>query len=276
MRSSLLCSLLLAVPALVHAAYPPQEPSASLDALLKDVWAKGVEQAYTLYVEKPKVEMDTAAREAYAKQILDIAKDDNVAGIILQKARSKYAPKSHLPDVAEFDDAYFVHFVRPDMKGDSITERIYINVHPNHGTEVMRFVVRELLAREHGVQEAKLGTPHEMETRADSLVIYLNSLAEVDWALGLLKEYQAAHRDHFLPDLPAATRPRLTGVSTAAQPAKSLKADSFGQYMALAARKAMEQSPAPADFVEFRKRAREVMAADGVDPDHPDRLTHRP
>jgi HopA1 effector protein family len=98
----------------------------------------------------------------------------------------------------------------------------------------------------------------------------------VDRALARLSEYQASHAGHFLKDLPAATRPRLIGVSTAAQPAASLKADSFGSYLSMVAKAAMSQQPPPADFAEFRKRVRARMTADGVDPDHPDRLTRRP
>jgi hypothetical protein len=38
----------------------------------------------------------------------------------------------------------------------------------------------------------------------------------------------------------------------------------------------MKQQPAPTDFADFRKQVRAVMTDEGVDPNHPDRLTHRP
>ena len=280
---TLLFAYYLCCASLVHAAYPPQAPSESLDALLRDVWAQGAGKAYDLYMGKSTVPMNPAARQSFPQAMLDIAANPNVAGIVLQKEKSQYYPKTHLPGPEEFSDAYFVHFIRPDFKGDSINERIYINVHPDHAAEVMRFVVEELLkpesptrAEPRGVMEAKVACPSGLETRADAIVIYSRSLADVDWALERLSAYQAEHRDHFLKDLPAATRPRLIGVSTAAQPSPTLKADSFGMYLAYAAQTAMNQAPPPADFAEFRKRVRALMAADGVDPDHPDRLTRRP
>jgi hypothetical protein len=166
--------------------------------------------------------------------------------------------------------------VRSDFHGDRITERIYINVHPDHAAEVIEFAVSQLLKAGHGVMEAKVATPAGLQNRADAIVIYSTSLEDVDWCLSKLSEYQSNHRDHFLKDLPAATRPRLIGVSTAAQPAQSLKSESFGTYLANTAAAAMKEQPPPADFTDFRKRVRARMTADGVDPDHPDRLTRRP
>ena len=274
MRRFTLC-LLLTTAALAHAAYLPQDPASSLDALLKDVWAQGADHAYNLYMGKETVRMDPAARKSFPQAMLDLAQNPNVAGIILQKSKMEFHPQAHLPAAEEFDGAYFVHFMRSDFRSNSINERIYINVHPDHAAEVMQFVVQDVLAKP-GFPEAKVALPAGLETRADSMLIYAHSLADVDWALGRLSEYQAAHRDNFLPQLPAATHPRLIGISTAAQPEASLKSSSFGEYMARVAQVAMKQTPPPADFAEFRKRVREVMTSDGVDPDHPDRLTHRP
>jgi hypothetical protein len=291
---TLIFSCLLAVSTLVQTgrpafagAYAPQDPASSLDALLRDIWAQGIDKAYTLYVGKPRIPMDPAARQAFPQEMLDLAGNANVGGIILQKAKMEVYPQSHLPAAEQMSGAFFVHFFRPDMKGSSINERIYINVHPDHAAQVMGFVVRELLKSEsfaepggvstkRGIMEAKVAGPEGLETRADSIVIYARSLADVDWGLERLSEYQASHRDHFLKELPAATRPRLIGVSTAAEPAPSLNSGSFGLYLTHAAQAAMSQQPPPADFADFRRRVRAVMTAQGVDPDHPDRLTRRP
>ena len=156
----------------------------------------------------------------------------------------------------------------------------------------MRFIVTELLKpessrvsgggtfapapAEHRITAAKLAGPSGLMGRADAILIYACSLEDVDWALGCLAEYQAEHRDHFLTDLPAATRPRLIGVSTAAEPPAALKSGSFGSYIASVAERAMRTEPAPADFAAFRTRARQLLVKDGVDPDHPDRLSRRP
>jgi hypothetical protein len=98
----------------------------------------------------------------------------------------------------------------------------------------------------------------------------------VDWALERLRDYAATHERYFLGGIPAGTRRRFNGVSTAAEPTASLKSGSFGSYLARIAKAASEESPKAADFDTFRNRARTLMIADGVDPDHPDRLTRRP
>jgi hypothetical protein len=254
------------------------EPAASLDALLRDVWAQGADKAYSLYMGKSEVPMAPEARKAFPQRILELAKTPNVAGIILQGDKMIGYRRTQLPDAKDVENTYFVHFVREGGDPNKITERIYIDVHPDHALDVMEFIVRELLrpAAEREIIEAKVAGPSGLQDRADSILIYTATLSDVDWALSRLSEYQSAHRGHFLDKLPAGTRPRLIGVSTAAQPAASLKADSFGSYLAGTAQAAMQQQPPPADFAEFRKRVRERMKADGVDPDHPDRLTHRP
>ena len=257
------------------AAYPPQDPVASLDALLQDAWQKGADKAYALYMGKSRVRMSKAAREAFPKDILEIAQSPNVDRIVVQKPKTEVFATNKLPGPEVFDGAYFVHFLRAGLSGPKIAERIYVNLHPDHATEVMRFVVKELLSVEsqHNVLIAKVATPAGLEVRADSMVIYSESLADVDWALERLAEYQKQHLDHFLEDLPAATRPRMKGVSTAAEPEKSLKAESFGSYLDLIIKDAMKQEPKPASFEEFRGRIQARLKADGIDPAHPDRLT---
>jgi len=61
-----------------------------------------------------------------------------VARIMLQKSKMQVSPKSHLPDAQAFAGADFVHFLGPDTKLDTITECIYLNLHPDHIAEVMR------------------------------------------------------------------------------------------------------------------------------------------
>jgi hypothetical protein len=290
-RQILLCGL-IAVTAWVRAAYPPQDPAASLDLLWHDVWEQGVDKAYTLYMQKSRVPMEAAARANFAKELLELAATPHLSGIAIQGQKSRYYKKSELPAAEEITRAGFIHFMRPAAKGDAVTERIYLNVHPDHAVEVMRFIVTELLKPESShlpgdppsvappvkrrITAAKLAGPSGLESRADAMLIYACSLEDVAWALGCLADYQAAHPDHFLPDLPAATRPRLKGVSTAAEPPAALKSGSFGSYMASVAERAMKARPAPEDFAAFRTRARQIMTDEGVDPDHPDRLSRRP
>lgn len=287
-RPLFLC-ICIAATAGLRAAYPAQEPAASLDLLWRDAWAQGVDKTYALYMQKAKVPMGAAARASFAKQLLELAQTPHLSGIVIQGEKSHAYRKDRLPEPGEIDGAAFIHFTRPRPKEDRVTERIYLNVHPDHAVDVMRFVVTELLQPEssrlpgapapaaapvkRGLTSAKLAGPRGLMTRADSMLIYACSLADVEWALGCLAEYQAEHGDHFLPDLPAATRPRLIGVSTAAEPPPALKSGSFGSYLAAVAEKAMRTEPVPLDFAAFRARARQFLIDDAVNPEHPDRLS---
>ncbi len=257
----------------IVAAHAPQDPASSLDAWLHDVWVKGVDRAYALIVEKDAVPMNSAARQAFSREMLELAGSPNIAEVAIQKQKFQRYPKNQLPSEQEVDGAGFVHFSRADYNANMITERIYIDAHPDHAAEVMGFVIRELMTKP-GISLAKVAGPSYLPTQMDSMVIYARSLADVDWALVRLSQYQASHRDYFRPELCVATRPRLIGVSTAAQP--SSPSESFGTYLVHAAQSAINQQQRPADFADFRSRMRAVMTTEGVDPEHPDRLTRRP
>jgi hypothetical protein len=191
------------------------------------------------------------------------------------------------PLAAAIEGAGFIHFYRADYDSSRITERIYLNVHPDHASEVFGFVTRDMMRsveqpygadvnihRLHGITAAKIGGPRVSERRADTLVIYCQSKADVDWGLERLAAFQAEHPEAFLPEMPAAAQPveGLTGVATAAQPTANLP-QSFGTYIADVVNRARSTPPPPATFDEFRGRVRSLMQADGIDPDHPDRLT---
>jgi hypothetical protein len=57
--------------------------------------------------------------------------------------------------------------------------------------------------------EVKAATPPGFCDRADAIVIYASLLADVDWSLGLLAQYQEDHRDHFLKVCPRRLAPGL-------------------------------------------------------------------
>jgi hypothetical protein len=137
----------------------------------------------------------------------------------------------------------------------------------------MGFVVRDLMTRP-GIREAKIAAPPSLPGMVDSIVIYACSQADVDWALQRLSEYQSNHPDHFRPEIVPATRPRMTGITTAAQPDQA--SESFGNYLVHFAKSAMEQQPPPAGAEDFRKRVHAQMQAANIDPSQPDRLNHKP
>jgi hypothetical protein len=78
------------------AAYLPQDPAASLDALLYDAWTQGASKAYDLYTAKPHVPMGRAARDAFAQKMLEIAQVPDVAAIALQSPKPAAFPKDKL------------------------------------------------------------------------------------------------------------------------------------------------------------------------------------
>lgn len=108
----------------LFAAYPPQDPASSLDALLHDIWSQGVDKAYGLYMGKTVVPMDAAARVDFPRKMLYLAGNPEVGAIILQKSKMEVYPKNRLPEPEKFDGAYFVHFLRNGFHGDRIKERI--------------------------------------------------------------------------------------------------------------------------------------------------------
>jgi hypothetical protein len=190
--------------------------------------------------------------------------------------------------------AGFVHFRRGDFGKTPITERIYMNVAPEHAAEVMAFVVKDLMApqsvepvepgvpmfrmEQRGISIAKVASSTGVESRADTVVMGASSRADVEWALERLQEYQAAHPDHFLTEVPAATRPEvgLTGVATAAEPPQSLGSGSFGTYLETIVTEVMNGTPPPATLADFKAQVYAKMRVDGIDPNHPDRLSRKP
>jgi acetyl esterase/lipase len=205
------------------AAKSIQDSALSLDTWLRDVWAIGVDKAYALIIEKSAVPMGTAARLAFPEEMLKLAESPNISEMVLQKQKFQHYPKSHLPSPREVESAAFVYFSRDDYKGNMVTERIYIDAHPDHAAEVLGFVVRALMGRP-GIMESKVAGPSSLPTQADSIVFYACSLVDVDWALELLSKYQTSHPDFFRPELCAGTRLRLIGISTAAGRQINLKA----------------------------------------------------
>lgn len=268
----LLVSLPLLAVGVMRAAYAPQDPSSSLNAWLHDIWSKGISQAYNLIIDKAPVPMSPSALRAFPQQIAGLAASPTISRVAIQTQKFTYYKKGNPPSAREISGAGFIHFMRAD-EGDDITERIYIDTHPDHAAEVMGFVVRKLMTGP-GITGSKIAGPAGLRSWADSIIIYARSLKDVDWCLERLSEYQAVHRDYFRAEICAATRPRLQGVSTAAQP--SIPSESFGTYMVKIAELSFNQDPVPMDFNEFKQRVRVNLAKAGVNPDRPDRLTRRP
>src|SRR5262249_5357363 len=119
----------------------------------------------------------------------------------------------------------FFHFVRAGALTGSAQERIYINANVNHATDVMGFIVRGILDNPSafpGLAEAKISGPADAVTRADAIVIYIDSAANRDRVLQAFGTYQQAHPDYFLPQVPLMTEPVFPGISTGAEPTDAM------------------------------------------------------
>jgi uncharacterized protein DUF4157/type III HopA1-like effector protein len=272
------------------AAYAAHDARSSLDMLLRDAWQRGPQaDVYNLYSQRStRTPMSAEARQRFGAEVRALAGNDEMGSIVLQNGQvmTPFRPNNP-PLAAAIEGAGFIHFYRADYDSSRITERIYLNVHPDHASEVFTFVVNDMMPavehpygadvgihRMHGITAAKIGGPRVSEARADTLVIYCQSQADVQWGLERLAAFQAAHPDAFLPEMPAAAQPTagLVGVSTAAQPTAGMP-QSFGTYIADVVGRARSTQPPPTTYDEFRNRVRSLMQQDGIDPDHPDRLT---
>jgi uncharacterized protein DUF4157/type III HopA1-like effector protein len=272
------------------AAYAARDARSSLDMLLRDAWQRGPQaDVYNLYSQRSaQTPMSPEARQRFGGEVRALAGNEDLGQIVIQNrdVMTHFTP-AHPPSAAQIEGAGFIHFYRSDYDSTRVTERIYLNVHPDHASEVFGFVVNDMMRpvehpygadvgihRQHGITAAKIGGPRVSERRADTLVIYCQSQADVQWGLDRLLGFQAEHPGAFLEEMPAGAQPvlGLWGVATAAQPTAGLP-ESFGMYIENVVNRARSTQPPPATYDEFRNRVRSLMQADGIDPDHPDRLT---
>lgn len=282
------------------AADAPRTSKESLARFLERVWREGAENAYSIYSKRSNnkaLPISDAARQSYPKDLAALRESPNVDQFVIQNRVLTGFEKGKKASEALIAQGAFLHFYRSDFDPAQITERIYVDVDPNHATEVMGFVVSNLMTPEvystqpvapgvenmhrierRGVTGAKVAGPNAVRGRTDSLVIYCRTRADVDWALEKLQVYNAAHPDHFIDEVPAATNPELgfIGVSTGAHPDPSLNSESFGAYLANVTSQVMSEPNRPQDYATFVQRVHERLISQGIDPDHPDRLTRRP
>jgi hypothetical protein len=152
----------------------------------------------------------------------------------------------------------FYHFMAPTPC--EVTERVYLNVEANHATDIMKYVVNEIVDKVAGVYEAKIAGPGGVADRADTIVIYTVSANVSNQVVALLQAYQNRHgAASFIDHLPAMTERRLPGVSTGAEPApvnvvrrKAMPGrQSFGSLRADLIYKALQDSKGGPEFFEL-------------------------
>jgi HopA1 effector protein family len=116
----------------------------------------------------------------------------------------------------------------------AITDRVYINVKMERASDVLRFIVNDLVFGGRGVVYAKIGFPLDLCLPLfDRIVIYCGSGDAATRAAARVCATFAA--DCFNPETPAMTKVLSTGVSTGAEPRQVRGSDeSFGSKRALA------------------------------------------
>jgi hypothetical protein len=180
---------------------------------------------------------------------------------------------------AGFDEARigrtFFRYERTGADLRAVTERVYLNINADRATEVMEFVVRQIVdnpAEFPGVEMAKVSGPGAVSRRPETIVIYCRDQAAVERVLKRIEQFQAANPDDFMVTSPPMTSPVAPGVSVASEPLPMAGGGSFGSVRARAMYEALVESVnANETRGEFYARVRRQLRARGVDPDAPHR-----
>jgi hypothetical protein len=196
----------------------------------------------------------------------------------------------------------YFHFLRADADPDAVQERIYINAKADHVGDLMSFITGIVDDPATGVVEAKVAGPAAALKRPDNIVVYVDTPEHTKGVLQALDGYRQNHPGHFLSDVPPMTRKVFPGVSTAAEPTRSMMANadvllerageaperdySFGSIrsdaMYLAYKDAVDlrnAAPKGGSFdmkATFAAKARERFLQFGIDPENPSRNAASP
>jgi hypothetical protein len=129
----------------------------------------------------------------------------------------------------------FFRFERPQWQPDKITQRVYLNAAADHATDVMKFVVQQIVdnpARFPGVEMAKLSGPGAVGDRSENIVLYTHGDDASRRVLDAIATYRARHADHFRSGTPAFTETVAPGVALGDEPAVGNGRMSFGSLRA--------------------------------------------
>lgn len=273
---------------------PLQKARASFDNMLGDIWNKrqeikkeGSDAIYSMYnavtEENPLRSMN---KTQYLQGLASIAqgrpKDatSNLQAFGGDGDSISDAVKMHgqpgMEAMQKRIEGTFFRFQRANWNPAEVRERVYINANANHATELMRFVVKDIIdnpARFPGVQMAKISGPGAVSSRAENIVIYTASAEASKRVLDAIAQYQARSPAHFQSSVPQMTEQAMRGVATASEPPAFYKGQvSFGSLrsdvMMNALDQAMKQSNG-GSFEQFRAFVEEGFRKAGLDPNNP-------
>jgi hypothetical protein len=172
-------------------------------------------------------------------------------------------------------ESTFFRFERPQWQPDQIRQRVYLNAAADRATDVMAFVVRQIVddpTRFPGVEMAKLSGPGAVGDRSENIVLYTRDDDATRRVLDAVARYRATHADHFRTDTPAFTETIAPGVATGDEPAVGGGRLSFGSLRAQVIGAALQKSEQQGlDRAGFGRLVDEGLRAMQVDPARPHR-----
>jgi hypothetical protein len=167
----------------------------------------------------------------------------------------------------------FFRFERPNWQPDLIRQRVYLNTAADHATDVMAFVVRQVLdhpERFPGVEMAKLSGPAAVSGRSENIVLYTRDDDASRRVLDAVASYRAQHPGHFRSGTPAFTETVAPGVAVGDEPAVGNGRMSFGSLRASVIETALHKAHAQGlDRAGFGRLVDEGLRGLHVDPARP-------
>lgn len=158
---------------------------------------------------------------------------DSISSVVTSWQKGEL-PAEGMFSAKRFEGTFF-RFERPDWQPNNIKQRVYLNTAADHATDVMRFVVQQILdnpAAFPGVEMTKLSGPSAVGARSENIVLYTSGDDASRRVLDAVGAYQANHPQHFMKETPAFTETVAPGIATGDEPAIGGGRLSFGSLRA--------------------------------------------
>ncbi|WP_214412826.1 T3SS effector HopA1 family protein [Sphaerisporangium fuscum] len=258
---------------------PPALSRESLEAFLNDIWDQRddirdrIHRIYGMYALSAEPTTRTISPESWVNIIRSavLGRPDG-AHTIVQKTEQNLGRLFRRDEVQV--DALAFHFsvfFRAGADSSTVTQRVYINAHPDELPLLMRDLVREVLddpARFPGVGQAKMSGFDVAGSRMDNIVIYADDAVAVGRVLDWLAEYRMANPDAFQRDVLPMIQQVMQGVGIGADPVGSGR--SFGEVRAELIGRAFEITDLlGGDRAQFIRTVLEYFEQNGIDPERP-------
>jgi hypothetical protein len=108
-----------------------------------------------------------------------------------------------------------ISFHKKNTKYKKSSSRISLRLNPQYAIDVAQYVIADLIAKEPDVHHAKITGPDSINTRTDSLIIYINNRDENVAQHIANKLTSNFPSDYFLPGIPTAMKELAKGIGYA-------------------------------------------------------------